>query len=298
MKKSMKNSYEMSQKQVTILGIKVLSTSTPHLLASIRENLSHNKKFYILTPNPELVLASTKNNNLKTALNSATFSIPDGIGLSQAATYLSLKAPKNIILRFVVVFFQGLVVGAATFFNRDWLMQNLKLIKGRVLFEELIGVANKKGWKVFFLGGYGKEAEKASERLRINYKGVKIETFAGPMVDANGQPVSEEDRRLQMEAVAKINKFSPELLFVAFNNPKQEIWISKNLKSLNIGGAMAVGGTFRYIAGLSKLPPDWMGRMGLEWLWRLVTEPYRLGRVFNALIVFPLRVFWFKVAGL
>jgi N-acetylglucosaminyldiphosphoundecaprenol N-acetyl-beta-D-mannosaminyltransferase len=84
---------------------------------------------------------------------------------------------------------------------------------------------------------------------------------------------------------------------VAFNNPKQEIWIYKNLKSLTVGGAMAVGGTFRYIAGLSKLPSAWMEKAGLEWLYRLITEPYRLRRVLNAFPVFPLRVFLYKVTG-
>jgi len=293
----MKNSNEMSQKQVTILGIKVLSTSVSPVLTSVRENISYSRRFCILTPNPELVLASTKNADLKTALNSATFSVPDGIGLSQAATYLSLKAPKNILIRFIIVFFQGLIVGAATFFNRNWLTQNLRVIKGRVLFEELITIANKKGWKVFFLGGKEKEAEGAAEKLEISYKNIKIETFAGPRLNDNALPRTETDKALQKEAVSLINRFSPHLLFVAFGNPKQEIWIYKNLKSLNIGGAMAVGGTFRYIAGQSPFPPKWMERGGLEWLYRVITEPYRIGRIFNAVIVFPLRVFWFKVIG-
>lgn len=262
----MKNSNEISQKQVTILGIKVLSTSTSHLLASIRENLSHNKKFYVLTPNPELVLASMKNPLLSQALNSSDFSVPDGVGLNYASRFL--------------------------------FGETLNIVPGRKLFMDLITLANKKGWKVFFLGGIGKEAEKAATNLKISYKNIKIETFSGPKLNNEALPASDADKNLQKEAVGLINKFSPQLLFVAFGNPKQEIWIYKNLKSLNVGGAMAVGGTFRYIAGESRLPPDWMERAGLEWVWRLITEPYRLGRVFNALIIFPLRVFWFKITGL
>lgn len=266
MEKNLKINTEKAGNYVNILGIKVLSTSLSHVLTSVREDITHSKKFYILTPNPELILASTKNDDLKTALNSATYSVPDGVGLNYASKFLFGKT--------------------------------INIIPGRKLFVELITLANKKGWKVFFLGGTGKEAEKAAENLKINYKRIKIEAFAGPAVDNNGQPAKEEDKKLQMEAVAKINKFSPELLFVAFGNPKQEIWIYKNLKSLNVGGAMAVGGTLRYIAGESRLPPVWMERTGLEWLWRLVTEPHRFGRVFNALIVFTLRVFWFKITGL
>jgi N-acetylglucosaminyldiphosphoundecaprenol N-acetyl-beta-D-mannosaminyltransferase len=245
----------MSQNYVNILEIKVLSTTITSVLASIRENMAHNRKFFIVTPNPEIVLASTKNILLKEALNSADFSIPDGVGLNYASKFLYGK--------------------------------NINVIPGRILFEKLIEFANKKGWKVFFLGGLGREAEISKEKLEINYKNLKIETFTRPKLDDV----------FQKEAVARINKFEPQLLFVALGHPKQEIWIYKNLKSLNVGGAMTVGGTFRYIAGLSKLPPKWMERSGLEWLWRFVTEPRRIGRIFNAFLVFPLRIFWFKITG-
>jgi N-acetylglucosaminyldiphosphoundecaprenol N-acetyl-beta-D-mannosaminyltransferase len=96
--------------------------------------------------------------------------------------------------------------------------------------------------------------------------------------------------------VRQINTFKPQLLFVAFGNPKQEIWIHNNLPKLNVGGAMAVGGAFRYVAGISKLPPKWMAACGLEWLWRLITEPKRISRILNAVIVFPLKIILYKLS--
>jgi N-acetylglucosaminyldiphosphoundecaprenol N-acetyl-beta-D-mannosaminyltransferase len=261
----MKNNNETSQNYVNILGIKVFSTTLSHLLTGVRECITHNKRFYVVTPNPEIVLASTKNVLLKEALNSADFSVPDGVGLNYASKFLFGK--------------------------------NLNIIPGRMFFEKLIELANKKDWKVFFLGGYDQEATKAAEKLKLNYKNVKIETFAGPKLNNDGTPSSEGDKDLQKQAVQLINKFEPQLLFVAFNNPKQEIWIHKNLKYLDVGGAMTVGGTFRYIAGLSPLPPKWMASLGLEWVYRLITEPKRIGRIFNAFPIFPLRIFWFKITG-
>jgi N-acetylglucosaminyldiphosphoundecaprenol N-acetyl-beta-D-mannosaminyltransferase len=261
----MENNNETSQNYVNILGIKVLSTTTTSLLASMREKMAHSSKFFVVTPNPEIILASTKNILLKEALNSADFSVPDGVGLSYASRFLFGK-PLNII-------------------------------PGRILFEKLIELANKKGWKVFFLGGWGGEAEKAAENLRKNYKSIKIEVFAGPKLSDDGVPATELDKELQKEALRLINKSEPQLLFVAFGHPKQEIWIHKNLKYLDVGGAMAVGGTFRYIAGITPLPPKWMANFGLEWLWRLVTEPTRIGRIVNASILFPLRVFWSGITG-
>ncbi|MEK7550393.1 MAG: WecB/TagA/CpsF family glycosyltransferase, partial [Patescibacteria group bacterium] len=73
------------------------------------------------------------------------------------------------------------------------------------------------------------------------------------------------------------------------------IWIYKNLSKLNIGGAMAVGGTFRYLSGFSKLPPKWMEKLGLEWVWRFLTEPKRIFRIFNAFPLFPIRVWIHKL---
>ena len=73
MKKTMKNNSGIDRKYVNILGIKVLSTTEPQLLASVSDCISHNVKFSIMTPNPELVLASTENNELKIALTRQPF---------------------------------------------------------------------------------------------------------------------------------------------------------------------------------------------------------------------------------
>lgn len=246
MKKSKKYTHQKGRKVVNILGINVDSSSTSSLLTSVGEKISHNVKFYIVTPNPELILSATKNPALKRAMNSADFAIPDGVGLKLADS-------------------------------------SLKIIKGRELFLDLIKLAKKKRWRVFLLGGLGDEAELAARKLKAKY-------IKGPKLDTDAEPASEVDRKIEIDSIDQINKFRPQLLFVAFGNPKQEIWLYKNLAKLRVGGAMAVGGTFRYIAGMSKLPPKWMEKIGLEWLWRLLTEPFRVKRVWNAVVVFPLKV--------
>lgn len=246
MKKYTKNTHKTDRKIVNILGIVIDSTSKERVLAGVKEMMTYNTKFYVVTPNPEQILSAVKNPMAKKALNGADFAIPDGVGLRAA----------------------------------EW---DLKVIKGRDLFMDLVNLAHRKRWKMFFLGGLDNEAELAAKKLGARY-------FKGPSLDNNAEPATEAGGKLQIAAIKRINNFKPHLLFVAFGNPKQEIWIYKNLPKLNIGGAMAVGGTFRYIAGLSKLPPKWMERAGIEWLWRLFTEPVRLKRIWNAVIVFPLRV--------
>lgn len=258
---------DKDRKYANILGINVISSSKREVLASVEHFITYKKKFFIVTPNPELVLASQEDGDLRRALNSADLPVPDGGGLKLA-------------------------------------VPSLKIIKGRELFMDLIKLAKEKKWRVFLLGGMDNEAELAAEQLKMNSVSkngrnskLKIETHRGPRLNLKGEAATEVDRRLDKDAIERINKFAPQLLFVAFGNPKQEIWIHKNLSKLNIGGAMAVGGTFRYIAGLSPLPPKWMEKVGLEWLYRLINEPWRAVRIFQAVVVFPLKVFWYKAAN-
>lgn len=261
--KNIKKTTEKDRKFVNILGINIISTNSSELITWVNNFLTHNVKFYIVTPNPELVLMAQNKPELKKALNEADFPVPDGIGLSYASRFLYGK-PVNII-------------------------------HGRKLFIDLIEIADKNKLKVFLLGGKGDEAGAASRKLAAKYKEITIRSERGPNLNNEAGPEVEIDRKLEADAIDRINSFAPDLLFVAFGNPKQEIWINKNIDKLKVGGAMAVGGTFRYIAGMSKLPPQWMERLELEWLWRLLTEPKRIIRIFDAVVVFPLKVLIYKL---
>lgn len=295
MQKNRKMTVEKSQKDGQILEVGVNSTSLTRVLAGIRANLSKNNKFFIITPNPEIVLASKKDKEYQNILNSADISVPDGIGLVHAHAFLSLKAPKNKILSLVVFLFQGLWVGISTFLNRKWLFKNLKPIKGRELFMELIKLGNKKKWRVFFLGGLDDESQKTKEILEKSFKSIKMESHKGPKLNNKGLPISKEDQLIQKDVIEKINKFSPHLLFVAFGAPKQEKWVFKNMTKLKIGGVMVVGGAFRYLTGKAILPPTLIEKYGLEWVWRLFTEPKRIIRIVKASIIFPIAVFKHKL---
>lgn len=263
--KNNKKTTEKDRKIVNILGINIISTTNEELLARVNYFLAHSKKFYIVTPNPELVLMAQGNPELKKALNGAELPVPDGIGLSYASRFLYGKP--------------------------------VKVIHGRKLFDDLIEIADKNKLKVFLLGGKGDEAGAAARKLGAKYKELSIRSERGPNLNKDARPEEGIDEKLEADAIDRINSFAPDLLFVAFGNPKQEIWINKNFDKLKIKGAMAVGGTFRYVAGMSKLPPRLLERLELEWLWRLITEPARFGRVINASIIFPLRVFIFKLTG-
>ncbi len=268
------------QEYVNILGINILSTNVTDLLAGINQKIAHNVKFSILTPNPELVLMANKDPELREIINGADFAVPDGIALLCAEKFLNTSINKSGALYLPLLFFTWLKCFYVYPFDRKMLNGDLSLIKGRELFVRLIKMAHEKHWKVFLLGGMDNEAELSARKLQKDNQKLKID-YAG------GREVTTD---LSKDIVDKINKFAPDLLFVAYGAPKQEIWIYDNLPKLKVRGAMAVGGTFRYVAGLSKLPPAIMESLGLEWLWRLITEPIRFKRIVNAVIVFPIKV--------
>ena len=145
------------------------------------------------------------------------------------------------------------------------------------------------------MGGEKGEARGAGEKLRRSFKRVRIAYFQGPMLNADAVPAREADKDIQRDAIEQINGFKPDILFVGFGASKQEKWLMKWLASLDVGGGMVVGGTFRYFSGDAKLPPIWMEEFGLEWAWRLITEPWRIKRVLTAFPIFPLKVFWYKL---
>lgn len=280
-----------------ILGIKVDSTTNERVLREIRSYLDKKEKFFVVTPNPEIVMLAQTDKHLAEVINSADISVPDGIGLAAAGKFLELPNPDDKAKRLLVNFAQGLGVGFSVLFDKDWLTQDLKIIKGRDLFLDLIKQANKKGWRAYFLGGKGEEAIGTKKELEKTYKKIEIKADKGPLFDNEARPVNKKEEKKEKKVIEEIIEFKPHLLFVALEFPKQEKWVYRWYKELDIGGAMVVGGTFRYLAGDAKLPPKWLEEKGLEWLWRLLTEPKRAKRIFAAFPKFPLEVFLYKFLG-
>jgi len=291
-----RNYPKVDRKYGYILGIKISITSKEEVLDFINLRLENKEKFYIVTPNPENLLLATKDWLLAKAIRRSDLSIPDGIGLSQAYKFLNFKDNKDNFLRTPLMFGQGMLVGAATIFNKKYLTNDLPIIKGRELFLEVIKIANDRKLRVYLFGGEHGEQIKTKEVLEIDYKNIVFKTHHQfPQYGKNAQPVTPMDRKLHKTILGSIKLFEPDLIIVALNTPKQEKWIYRNFFRLNATGAFALGGTFNYIAGNMKLPPIWMEKLGLEWVYRLIQEPKRLRRILNAFPIFPWKVFLWKL---
>ncbi len=153
-------------------------------------------------------------------------------------------------------------------------------ITGVDLVDKLCAKSAKGAIRVGFLGGFGGVAEEVSKRQKAMNPGLKV-VFAKP-----GDPTIGQDLRLRKEISASGRI---DILFVAYGMGKQEFWIARNLKHLNVGVAIGVGGAFDYVSAVKNRAPRWMQMTGLEWLWRLIEEPSRIWRM-RVLPVFAILV--------
>lgn len=129
--------------------------------------------------------------------------------------------------------------------------------------------AAEKGWRIFFLGAAEGVAARAAEILRSQYTALQV---AG--CHAGSPAEAEED-----EIVAMVNRSAADILFVAYGAPQQDKWIARNLPRLQVKVAMGIGGSLDFIAGVVPRAPLWMRRNGIEWLYRLLRQPWRLRRM-------------------
>jgi N-acetylglucosaminyldiphosphoundecaprenol N-acetyl-beta-D-mannosaminyltransferase len=129
--------------------------------------------------------------------------------------------------------------------------------------------AAREGWRLFFLGAADGVAQAAADILTARYPGLQM---AGVY---SGSPRAEDEDGI----VERINASGADVLFVAYGAPGQDKWIARNLPRLRVAMAMGVGGSFDFIAGIVPRAPSWMQRAGLEWLFRLIRQPWRAKRM-------------------
>lgn len=143
----------------------------------------------------------------------------------------------------------------------------------RVAGSDLVPLIAKRaaqmGWRLFLLGARPGVADQASQTLQERYPQLRIVgTYAG-------SPAREEEEHI----VRRIRAAHPDILFVAYGAPAQDMWIARNLGSLGTPVAMGVGGALDFIAGRATRAPGWVQWLGLEWLHRLICQPWRWRRM-------------------
>lgn len=205
----------------------------------------------VFTPNVQHLYLYHHDDNFKNAYENVDFSLIDGMPLIWAKKLLKNK--------------------------------NVDKISGSDIFVDLFKKAASKNLKILIIGGADGVAIKAIENLGYIHKINKsIFTWSPPF----GFEKDANERQILIE---KINEIKPNVLFVALGSPKQELWISESINELNAGVALGIGASIDFVAGIQKRAPVWMQKNGLEWFYRLMSDPKRLFKRY-----FITNLFYFK----
>lgn len=129
----------------------------------------------------------------------------------------------------------------------------------------------QKGYRHFFYGGNEGVPELLRDKLQEKFPGLQVVgTYSPPF-----RPLTpEEDAAI----VSQINAARPDIVWVGLSTPKQERWMAAHLGKVQAPVMIGVGAAFDFHAGLKPQAPRWMQRSGLEWFFRMVSEPKRLAR--------------------
>lgn len=141
--------------------------------------------------------------------------------------------------------------------------------------------AAARGWRVFLLGAAEGVAAEAGRRLMRQYPNLRVVgTYSGSPQTADWPAIAQQLQAAQ-----------PDILFVAYGHPRQDLWIAHHRHELPVQVALGIGGAFDFVAGITPRAPQWMQRAGIEWLHRLLQQPWRWRRMV-VLPLFVLRVLW------
>ncbi|MEZ4180512.1 MAG: WecB/TagA/CpsF family glycosyltransferase [Candidatus Doudnabacteria bacterium] len=258
-------------KQTQVAGLNLNPVTKTQVLNEIEARIKSGQKTFMTTLYSEFLYHALKDNNLKQFLNTADIAVADGIGVLWAEYFLSVQLTfKNIFLKILQAFWQVVYSGSAILLNPHKLKQTFpEKIVGADLFWDLAKLAEEKNFSIFLLGWHDQELEKVKDILEARFPKIKIVGFKNTTPD-------------DQTVIDYINQFNPDMLWLGFGRIKQENWIKKFWSQVDSKFAIGLGGSFDYAIGKKSVPPKVVRDVGLEWLYRLFTQPHRLVRIFQA----------------
>lgn len=230
------------RKLLVVLGVPVDNLTMDEALARCDEFITvgraTGRTHQITTVNADFVVNSLHDPELQRILQESDMSTADGMPLVWGARLLG-----------------GRLSGRVT---------------GADMVPALAHRAAQRGYSIFFLGAREGIAAKAATILQERNPGLKVAGVLSPPP----RPILEIDRSV----VEEVKAAQPDILLVAFGNPKQEKWIRMYAHELQVPICIGVGGTFDMIVGVTKRAPPWVQKIGMEWAYRLLQEPRRLAK--------------------
>lgn len=247
-------------KKINVRGVLFDNVTMPTALQKAIYLTEKDGFDYIYTPNSEIVQNCIESPALYDVINSASMIIPDGIGVVYASKILGRPLYEKV--------------------------------GGFELSKRLIEYAANNGKKLFFFGsspekdGEKSVADKAAEKLKEKYPNLQV-------CGTRDGYFTEKDIP---EIIEQINASGADILFVCLGAPKQEKWIYENREKLNVSLALGLGGSLDIYAGTVKYAPKIFRKLNLEWLYRLLKQPSRIGRMMS-LPKFLFGTIFYKISG-
>jgi N-acetylglucosaminyldiphosphoundecaprenol N-acetyl-beta-D-mannosaminyltransferase len=225
---------------VEILGVRIHDLTVAEILENIAMLATQESFHMVFTPNVDDIVKAQKDREFKEILNSATFNIPDGMGVVYGSYFLGTPFRE--------------------------------MIGGRRLLPKICEWAIERDWRIYLFGSKNGVAALAKRFLEDRFPGVSIVGAHSPSMNIMND--SDENDGV----VQSINSTKPDILFVGLGSPKGKRWIIRNKDKLQVSVAIEVGGALDILGGARKEPPLWVTEIGLEWLYRLFERPQYVWR--------------------
>lgn len=238
----------MELQKIDIRGVKFSNVTLNEAAAFVEERICNGDVTAIYTPNPEIVQKCIEDNSFYDVINSAELIVPDGIGVVKASRILKTPLKEKVA---------GIELG-----------------------EKVLDIAARHGKGVFLFGG--KDASRTENGVAIADQCIPVfeEKYPGIKVVGTRDGYCKKEGEENEETLRLINESGAEVLFVCLGAPLQEKWICENRASLpNVKVYLGLGGSLDVYSGNVKRAPKLFIKLGLEWFYRLLCEPYRIGRM-------------------
>lgn len=240
------DSTEAAWDRVDVLGVEIACVDPARTLRAINTWLEGGERTYLCLTGVHGVMEAQEDPSVAAALNGAGMDLPDGMPMVWAGK----RAGSQVIDR----------------------------VYGPDLMLSVCAESAGRGWPVFFYGGQPGVADKLSQRMAQRFPGLEVAGTHSPPMREPGEP--EDD-----EVIERISRSGARIVFVGISTPKQELWMANHLERVR-GSVilLGVGAAFDIHAGLRTDAPTWVGKLGLQWLYRLAQEPRRLWRRYLSIV--------------
>ncbi len=225
--------------RVDILGVGVSPINLDDAVATIERWISERSRNYVCIRDVHGVMESRRDQRLRSIHNEAGMVTPDGM-------------PLVWLLR---------LLGKG----------NVDRVYGPDLMRKMTAVSSLRGYRQFYYGGAEGVADKLKQALTNAHPNLEV---AGTLCPPFRELTPDEDQA----DVDAINMARPDIIWVGLSTPKQEFWMARHLGRIEAPVMVGVGAAFDFLAGTKRQAPRWIQRNGLEWLFRLCSEPRRLWR--------------------